>query len=146
MDINEKVLKKYPVYGPSANYWTWDHVKTKTFNQKYPRTFEDESEYQYHKRLVREFFPSMEEYIQIAYIDPFERFTFIRNRFKYKTDTDIIHYLLWIRNGTELTESQVEFIIRTKFPKCEYVAWQNDMQHRSVFTVTHYQVFVRVVE
>lgn len=141
--LEERILKKYPIYGPSANYWTWDHIKTKTFNQKYPRTFEDESEYQYHKQLVREFFNSMEDYIQVTYLDPFERYTLIRNRFKYKSDNNIRHYLLWIKTGTELTEEQVGAIIKERFPNCEYVAWQNDMQHRSVFSVSHYQIFVK---
>lgn len=136
---------KYPIYGPPCRtYWTMDQIRTKTFNTKYSRHVEDEIEYQRHKEWAREFFTSMENYIQTTYIDPFESYILIRNRFPYKIPPTMKHYLLWLKPGTNLTNDQIDLILQKRFTNCQIIWWQNGMSERSVFTVTHYQVFVNL--
>lgn len=140
---SEAVLKKYPIYGPACNkYWTLEQIRTKTFNTKYSRHVEDEMEYQLHKQWAKEFFSSIENYIQTVYIDPLEPFILIKNRFPYKIPPFVKHYLLWLKPGINLSDNQINAILEKKFPNSQIVWWQNGASERSVFTVTHYQVFI----
>jgi hypothetical protein len=102
---------------------------------------EDEAEYQFHKRLVKEFFVDIEEYIQVANIDPLEPYVLIKNRFPYDV-MDNKHYLLWIKPGYDVSKS-VEHIANTRFPNQEIICMENQVQHRSILTVRHYHVFVK---
>jgi len=120
--------------------WTWEQLKNKTFDKKYPRTVEDECEYQYHKLLVKEFFVDIEEYISTLNIDPFEPYILIKNRFPYKTSPDVRHYVLWIKPGYNI---QVATIIQNRFPGREIIFYQNAIQNRSIMTIDHYQVFIK---
>lgn len=125
-----------------AKNWTWDAIKNKNWSERYPRTFIDEWEYNHHKQLVKEFFTDVEEYIRVSCIDVFEPWVLIKNKYPYKVDPNIKHYVLWIKQGVSLTHEQVLHIVSQRFPNCDIIAYQNDMYQRSIFTVSHYQIFL----
>ncbi len=141
--FSEDVLKKYPVYGPPARSWNWEQLSTKSFNARYSRRVEDQMEYQFHRIITQEFFADMEEYIKVSCIDPLESYTLIPNRFSYKVDDGIRHYLLWFKPYVHLTNDMVETILRERFPGCRMLIWQNSANQRSILTVAHYQIFVK---
>ena len=121
---------------------TVDQIKNKTFNTKYPRHIEDQIEYQLHKEWATEFFTSLESYIRTNYVDPFEPYLLIKNHFPYKIPPNMKHYLLWLKPGINLSDDHINVILQKRFPNYKLIWWQNDMTERSVFTVTHYQVFI----
>ena len=141
--FSESTIKKYPVYGPPARTWTWDQITAKSFNTRYSRHVEDQMEYQFHRELTMEFFTDMEEYVKTLCMDPLEGYTLLPNRFTYKVDTGIRHYLLWYKPYIHLTDDMVRTILQERFPKCQFVIWQNPTDQRSIMTVAHYQIFVR---
>jgi hypothetical protein len=123
--------------------WTWDQITKQEHNKTYPRTPDDESEYQFHKRIACEFFGSIENYIQVINVDPLESYRLVKNRFTYNVATGIRHYLLWIKPGFYITELSIEKLLKDRFPDSEIMFYQNKVQHRSILTVEHYQVFVK---
>lgn len=141
--MNEIILKKYPIYGPPCNkYWTINQIKNKTFNKKYSRHVSDEMEYQSHKEWTCEFFNSIEDYIRVMCLDPFEPYLLIKNRFPYKIPPNMKHYLLWMKPGFNLFHDHINTVLQKRFANCQIIWWQNDVSSRSILTVTHYQVFI----
>ena len=135
------ITKKHVV----AKNWTWDAIKNRNWSERYPRSFTNEWEYNYHKDLVKEFFKDVEEYIRISCIDIFEPWILIKNKYPYRVDPNIKHYLLWIKPGVSLTHEQVLHIVSHRFPnydKKNIIAYQNEMHKRSIVTLSHYQIFL----
>lgn len=128
----------------AAKHWSWDDIKNKNWSERYPRDFNDEWEYNHHKELVKQFFKDVEEYISIACIDKLEPWLLIKNKYRYKVDPEIKHYLLWIKSGVTLTYEQVMHIVSQRFPNYDIIAYQNGMNQRSIFTVSHFQIFLNV--
>ena len=48
-------------------YMDWETISTGSYNKRYPRTAEDEMEYQWHKEIAKEMMGSIEEYVQTLY-------------------------------------------------------------------------------
>ena len=122
----------------------WQQIITSSYNQRYPRTVEDEIEYQWHKLVSAEMSGSLEEYIKHLYTDKLEPYVFIKNRFTYNVAPNIKHYLLWINPKYHITTGCAEQIIRERFPTQEIYFRLNPVQFRSIMGVTHYHVFIRV--
>ena len=121
----------------------WQQIVT-SYNQRYPRTAEDEIEYQWHKLLSAEMSGSLEDYIKNLYTDVLEPYIFIQNRFAYNVATDIKHYLLWVNPKYNIAGAHAERIIRERFPTQEIYFRLNPVQFRSIMGVTHYHVFIRI--
>lgn len=122
----------------------WEQIVTTSYSQRYPRTVEDEIEYQWHKLVATEMSGSLEDYIKSLYTDILEPYVFIRNRFSYNLTPDIKHYLLWINPNHQITTEQAETIIRERFPTQEIYFRLNPVQFRSIMGVIHYHVFIRI--
>jgi len=119
----------------------WNCIKKQEYDKNCPRTIDDEADYQFHRRLVKEFFVDIEEYIQVANIDPFEPYVLIKNRFPYNL-IGCKHFLLWIKPGYDISK-YVGDITKSRFPNQEVIYMENHLQHRSVLTVRHYHIFIR---
>jgi len=79
-------------------------IKNGLYNKRYPRTAEDEIEYQWHKIVTLEMAGGIEQYIQAMYLDPLEPYTLTPNRFRYNLMPNIRHYLLWFDQRHNITQ------------------------------------------
>lgn len=129
----------------SVACWSWNELVFYKENNKYYRSPEDEQDYNMHKKICCQW-GTIEEYIQTLYWDPFESYLITQNKFPYKTEPGVSHYLLWVRHGIILGDDAVSWILSERFLEREIVFWQNVMTRRSIFSVDHYQVFIKILK
>jgi hypothetical protein len=122
----------------------WEQITNGSYNRRYPRTVQDESEYQWHKRASDEMIDGIENYVKTLYIDPFEPYLFIQNRFGYHLADNIKHYLLWVNPRHDISDFHAEKIIRERFPTQEIHFIINPVKYRSIQGVVHYHVFIKI--
>lgn len=115
---------------------TWDKLINRNEHDQYPRSYDDDVAYKIHKKIVNEFF-TLEEYCHLLYIDPFEATTLVRNKFPYESNLE--HYLLWIKPHYHV---DVNYILKQSFN--QFIAFKNIPTMRSIHTLSHYQVFVKL--
>ena len=120
----------------------WEQITTSTYDKRYPRSPEDEIEYQWHKLVTKEMIGGIENYVSKLYLDPLEPYILIKNRFGYNLEAGIKHYVLWVNPKHTISDSDAERIIRARFPTQKVYFLINPVNFRSILGVIHYHVFI----
>lgn len=129
----------------SSHALRWEEILLGAPTRIYPRDSDVQWSYHCHKILKTNQFGSIENYLQIATTDPFEDVVFLKNRFPYVCAPGIRHYVAWITGrGKDFTADQIITLGMARFPGCEIFAWENRPDNRSIHTLRHYQVFIRM--
>jgi hypothetical protein len=103
------------------------------------RNLDNFQDYEIHKKITRELFGNMEDYVKRNVFDSsFCGHSFKRNRFPYRASYH--HWVFWIQPGYEkfYDEERIKKIINKK---CKI--WLSPSNDKSIFTIKHYQVYLK---
>jgi hypothetical protein len=123
----------------------WETIKSEKYNKRFPRRPDDEIEYQLHKEITKEICGNIDDAVKSIYIDPFEPYILIKNRFGYNLSPWIKHYLLWVNPKYKITPFSANIVIRERFPGKDFCFFVNPVKHRSVLSIIHYHVFIKII-
>jgi len=120
----------------SWNYLEQFHLNSP--NILFPREDIVQKKYDKHKKNIG---MQIDKYI-IDIILKNHKYKITINRFPYKLDNNIGHYLLWISPKYKLLQNEIEDIIKKKFKNKKFICFQNKLETRSIKTIEHYQIFI----
>jgi alpha-N-acetylglucosamine transferase len=101
------------------------------------RSIEDHQEYELHKRITKELFGSMEEYVnKLVFDSKYNGYAITSNRFPYMYLKN--HKVFWVQQGYEefYDDQRLEDIMFNKRDKRSY--FKSAYDRRSIFTILHY--------
>ena len=70
-------------------------------------------------------------------------YNLVLNEYPYDVEKDISHYVLWLTKDLTGKFEQIESILDEFLPNKEYIYYYNPIEHRSIPSVFHVQVFVK---
>ena len=124
----------------------WNDILGHNHSRSYPREIEVENEYQFHKKISSELFEVFIDYIKLRYVDRFEPYILVPNRYPYHISQkcpEIKHYLFWVNPKNKITQADAKRICEKKFIDHDVFLFENPPRFKSIPEITHYHVFVR---
>jgi len=147
---------------PLEKKLSWSEIQTFVKAGEYHllgRTKEDFIIYkEWHKKILLEY-DSMTDYIlhtmfhydviennnkkRAELKDDLPKQVFLRlNDFPYSLEDDIVHHILWYSTST-IPKKEIENILMSQLPCCEYLYFENPVHLRSIRSIHHLHVFSR---
>ena len=112
------------------------------------RNNDEQEQYKTHRKICKEFFPSLSNYISKIVFDPLQpSYTIRKNNFPYRVPSkNISHYLLWINPKfmKYYKLSRIKSLIFTYFDERNIIkCYKNPVEKQTVLEIPHYHIFVK---
>ena len=142
--------------------FNWEDVKEIVESEQYDifyRNQESTNNYEKTKTEISNKYESMKDMILINFLNYNSKLTdnnklvsfkdidslrtnIIKNNFPYHVEDNISHLVLWSRE--DLTDNQIKNILERKYKNQEYIYFRNPAHIRSIPSVFHIQVFLKL--
>lgn len=131
----------------------WSFIKSKINGDdnmfKFSRTKEVEERYVRFRQNVTNIYQHLME----SLFQNDEEIVFKENDFPYKFDCKILHFIIWINpnNKKNITKNKLERYLRKNLNKLDvsftdYILFKNNPINKSVETIEHYHVLIKIEE
>ena len=120
-----------------------------------PRNEEIDIAYKKHQKCLKDNNISIENHIMSKYFkDNTIKEYFTLNAYPYYLENNIYHYVIWLnpnyyKNNEDNSFNNIVYkpfikmIISKKYPKNEFIYYENEIKNRSVMGIRHIHVFIK---